>query len=45
MGVKITNGVYTVSAVEKRLYDDYMYYPPLPYYEVAKEGLIQNQGW
>jgi hypothetical protein len=45
MGVRITNDSYVVSAVEKRLYDDYMIYPPLPYNEVLRAGLIQNNGW
>jgi hypothetical protein len=45
MGVRITNDNYVVSTVEKRLYEDYMYYPPLPFNEVLKAGLIQNNGW
>jgi len=45
MGVRITNDNYVVTTVEKRLYEDYMYYPPLPYDEVLKAGLIQNNGW
>ena len=45
MGVRITNDNYVVSTVEKRLYEDFMYYPPLPYNEVLKAGLIQNNGW
>jgi hypothetical protein len=45
MGVRITNGNYVVTTVEKRLYENYMYYPPIPYDEVLKAGLIQNNGW
>ncbi len=45
MGVRITNDNYVETTVEKRLYEDYMYYPPLPYDEVLKAGLIQNNGW
>jgi hypothetical protein len=45
MGVRITNDNYVVSTVENRLYEDYMYYPPLPFNEVLKAGLIQNNGW
>jgi hypothetical protein len=45
MGVRITDNNYVVSTVEKRMYEDYMYYPPLPYNEVLKAGLIQNNGW
>ncbi len=45
MGVRITNNNYVVSTVENRLYEDYMYYPPLPFNEVLKAGLIQNNGW
>jgi hypothetical protein len=45
MGVRITDNNYVVSTVEKRLYEDFMYYPPLPYNEVLKTGLIQNNGW
>ena len=44
-GVRITNDSYVVSDVEKRLYEDYMVYPPLPYNEVLRAGLIQNNGW
>jgi len=44
-GVRITNDNYDITTVEKRLYEDYMYYPPLPYNEVLKAGLIQNNGW
>lgn len=31
--------------VEQRRYDAHMYYPPIPYDEVLKFGLIQNNGW
>ncbi len=44
-GVRITNDNYTVAPVENRLYEDFMYYGPLPYNEVLKAGLIQNNGW
>ncbi|UCH15097.1 MAG: RagB/SusD family nutrient uptake outer membrane protein [Bacteroidales bacterium] len=44
-GVRISNGNYVVVQVENRLYEDFMYYPPLPYNEVLRAGLIQNIGW
>lgn len=44
-GVRITNNSYVVQAVEERLYQDYMYYGPLPYNEVLKADLVQNNGW
>jgi starch-binding outer membrane protein, SusD/RagB family len=46
-GVSISNGVYTeLPQVEKRSYDSYMYYGPIPYTEVVKwSNLIQNKGW
>ncbi|MBN1132144.1 MAG: RagB/SusD family nutrient uptake outer membrane protein [Bacteroidales bacterium] len=44
-GVKITDGLYEYDVVEKRLYEDYMYYAPLPYLEVIKSSLVQNSGW
>ncbi|MDA3928115.1 MAG: RagB/SusD family nutrient uptake outer membrane protein [Prolixibacteraceae bacterium] len=36
---------YVINTVEKRQYNDYMYYGPLPYSEVLKWGLTQNAGW
>jgi hypothetical protein len=45
MGVRIVDSTYTTVQVESRLYKDYMNYPPLPYYEVLKGNLIQNNGW
>lgn len=44
-GVSIKNGSYVVSPVENRQYSDYMYYGPLPYNDVLRENLIQNNGW
>jgi starch-binding outer membrane protein, SusD/RagB family len=44
-GVRITDISYEVQAVEERLYQDYMYYGPLPYNEVLKSNLVQNNGW
>ncbi|MBB3188124.1 RagB/SusD family nutrient uptake outer membrane protein [Microbacter margulisiae] len=44
-GVSISNGTYTFVPVEKRAYQDYMDYGPIPYSEVLKFGLVQNQGW
>jgi hypothetical protein len=44
-GVTISNGTYTINPVENRVYKDYMYYGPIPYSEVLKFGLVQNQGW
>lgn len=39
------NNEYTISPIENRQYDGYMYYGPLPYTEVLNWGLIQNAGW
>ncbi len=44
-GVSITGGNYVIQPVENRQYQDFMYYGPLPYSEVLKTGLIQNNGW
>ena len=45
MGVRITNDQYEIISVENRLYQDHMIYGPLPYNDVVKAGLIQNNGW
>lgn len=35
-----------INPVENRLYQDYMYYAPIPYLDTKKyEGLLQNKGW
>lgn len=40
------NAVYNVIDVEERKYDDYMYYGPIPYFELLKwSNLKQNDGW
>lgn len=46
-GMNISGGQYTVlPEVEKRAYQDYMYYGPIPYSEVVKfNNLLQNKGW
>lgn len=45
-GMKITGTHYEVVDVEKRNYQDYMYYGPIPYSEKLKfDALIQNKGW
>jgi len=44
-GVTITDNNFSTGPVEDRLYQDFMYYGPLPYNEVLKENLIQNKGW
>jgi len=44
-GMSINNETYEEFTVESRLYEDYMYYPPVPFTEVLKFGLIQNAGW
>ena len=46
-GVRIESGEYTVlESVERRAYQDYMYYGPIPYGEVIKfDNLLQNKGW
>lgn len=45
-GINYRDNIYTVVDVEKRLYQDYMNYGPLPNNEVLKyNALIQNKGW
>lgn len=46
-GISIKGGNHTIlPEVEKRLYQDYMYYGPIPYGEVIKfSNLLQNKGW
>jgi len=45
--IELKDGVksYKYFDVEPRLYGDHMIYPPIPYNEVIKSGLIQNKGW
>ena len=46
-GMSISEGIYAViPEVEKRAYEDYMYYAPIPYSEILKfNALVQNKGW
>lgn len=46
-GMSISGGNYTIlPQVERRAYQDYMYYGPIPYGEVIKfSNLLQNEGW
>lgn len=46
-GMRIEDGEYSVlDLVERRAYQDYMYYGPIPYGEVIKfDNLLQNKGW
>lgn len=45
-GVSISNNSYTEIPVENRLYENFMYYGPIPYSEVLKySNLVQNTGW
>ncbi len=44
-GVRISNNTYSVEEIEKRIYNDYMYYGPIPYEEIIKNELQQNNGW
>ena len=46
MGIRISGGTYTPFEVEKRNYEDYMIYGPIPYSEMLKfDALQQNAGW
>lgn len=41
-----SDGTYEIKEVEKRLYEDYMRYCPIPYSEMLKySNLKQNKGW
>ncbi|GHT64652.1 hypothetical protein FACS189451_12370 [Bacteroidia bacterium] len=46
-GLQIMGASYTeIPEVEKRSYQDYMYYGPIPYSEILKfSSLVQNKGW
>ncbi|MEX0779720.1 MAG: RagB/SusD family nutrient uptake outer membrane protein [Balneolales bacterium] len=44
-GVRIENGNYTIFDVERRDYNDYMKYGPIPGNEVSRFGVTQNEGW
>jgi len=47
MGITVTGGIVSSSkAVENRLYQDYMYYGPIPLNETLKfSNLLQNDNW
>lgn len=41
-----SDGTYEILDVEKRSFQDYMIYPPVPYSETLKySNLLQNKGW
>lgn len=46
-GMQISGGEYNIlPQVERRAYQDYMYYGPIPNSEVIKfDNLLQNEGW
>jgi hypothetical protein len=45
-GVSIQNGQYNIINVENRQFQPHMIYGPIPYSEILKFGLLQqNQGW
>lgn len=45
-GVRLVEDNYVVTEVERRAYRDYMKYGPIPYTEVLKWSLLeQNKGW
>ena len=45
-GINLQNGAYSPTNVENRLYQEYMYYGPIPHSEILKwDALIQNKGW
>lgn len=45
-GISIRNNVPSVMEVEPRLFQPFMLYGPIPYVEILKFGMLeQNQGW
>jgi len=44
-GIRIKSNGYTIETIENRVFQDYMYYGPIPYDEVIKNNLQQNNGW
>lgn len=45
-GINLQNGTYSPTNVENRLYQEYMYFGPIPHSEILKwDALIQNKGW
>ncbi|HEY1021846.1 MAG TPA: RagB/SusD family nutrient uptake outer membrane protein [Flavisolibacter sp.] len=45
-GVRIENGVHNLITVENRVFQNYMFYGPVPYSEILKfNALEQNMGW
>ncbi|MCX7987418.1 MAG: RagB/SusD family nutrient uptake outer membrane protein [Bacteroidales bacterium] len=44
-GVRIVNNNFNIETVENRMFQDYMYYGPIPYEEIIKNNLQQNNGW
>lgn len=44
-GIRIYDSYSEIDVIENRIYKDYMYYGPIPYNEVIKNNLSQNNGW
>lgn len=44
-GIRFLNDSYSIETIENRVFQDYMYYGPIPYDEVIKNNLQQNNGW
>lgn len=45
-GMEISGGSYRVINVQNRVYENYMYYGPIPFAETLKyPALVQNDGW
>jgi len=44
-GIRIYDNSFVIDVIENRIYKEHMYYGPIPYNEVIKNNLSQNNGW